>query len=294
MTAEKENRKYKDSLFTDLFYQDETAKRNLLSLYNALHNTNYQNEGMIRKVKIEDVLYKNFKNDISFEMDGKVFVLGEHQSTINPNMPLRCLLYVGRAYEQLLEDDTRYKTKLVQIPVPEFYTFYNGTEEFPKEKILCLSDAFIKSSGKKSLELKVKIININTEKKHEILEKCGVLKEYSLFIDAVRKHSGGESAIKKAVNECIEKGILSDYLKRKGSEVRNMLVAEYSYERDMQVKREEAREDGIQEGIQEGIFLSGKIFRTMKQHSEFTDEQIAKEVGCTVTDVKNVRKTLYF
>lgn len=210
MTAEKENRKYKDSLFIDLFYQDETAK------------------------------------------------------------------------------------KLVQIPVPEFYTFYNGTEEFPKEKILCLSDAFIKSSGKKSLELKVKIININTEKKHEILEKCGVLKEYSLFIDAVRKHSGGESAIKKAVNECIEKGILSDYLKRKGSEVRNMLVAEYSYERDMQVKREEAREDGIQEGIQEGIFLSGKIFRTMKQHSEFTDEQIAKEVGCTVTDVKNVRKTLYF
>lgn len=96
---EKENREHKDSLFVDLFYQDETAKKNLLSLYNALHDTDYQDEAVIRKVKIEDVLYKNFKNDISFEVNGQVLVLGEHQSTVNPNMPLRCLLYVGRAYE---------------------------------------------------------------------------------------------------------------------------------------------------------------------------------------------------
>ena len=90
-----ENRKHKDSLFVDLFYEDESAKKNLLSLYNALHDTEYQDEGIIRKVRVGDVLYKNFKNDISFEADGRVLVLGEHQSTVNPNMPLRCLMYVG-------------------------------------------------------------------------------------------------------------------------------------------------------------------------------------------------------
>lgn len=126
---EKENREHKDSLFVDLFYQDVTAKRNLLSLYNALHDTDYQDEDIVYKIKIEEVLYKNFKNDISFEVNGQVLVFGEHQSTVNPNMPLRCLLYVGRAYEQLVDKKARYRTKLVKIPTPEFYTFYNGKQE---------------------------------------------------------------------------------------------------------------------------------------------------------------------
>ena len=98
-----ENREHKDSLFVDLFYEDESAKKNLLSLYNALHDTAYQDESIIRKVRVGDVLYKNFKNDISFEVEGRVLVLGEHQSTVNPNMRLRRLMYGGRAYEQPVE-----------------------------------------------------------------------------------------------------------------------------------------------------------------------------------------------
>ena len=228
-----ENREHKDSLFVDLFYEDESAKKNLLSLYNALHDTAYQDESIIRKVRVGDVLYKNFKNDISFEADGRVLVLGEHQSTVNPNMPLRCLMYVGRAYEQLVEKKARYRTMQVKIPTPEFYTFYNGTEEFPQEQELRLSDAFLDAPGGNSAELTVKVININSHKAHIILEKCGILREYSLFVDKVRKNSIEEDAIKKAINECIQQGILSDYLKRKGSEVTNMLIAEYSYEGDI-------------------------------------------------------------
>ena len=136
--VEKENREYKDSIFVDLFYKDVTAKKNLLSLYNALHDTDYQDEEIIHKVKIEDVLYKNFKNDISVEVNGQVLVFGEHQSTVNPNMPLRCLLYVGRAYEQLVDKKARYKTTLVKVPTPEFYTFYNGEQEQPLEQELSL------------------------------------------------------------------------------------------------------------------------------------------------------------
>ncbi len=174
---EKENREYKDSLFVDLFYGDKTAKKNLLSLYNALHDTDYQDEGVIQKVKIDDVLYKNFKNDISFEMDGKVIVFGEHQSTVNPNIPLRCLLYVGRAYEQLVEEDARYKTKLVKIPTPEFYTFYNGQKDYPMEKVLSLSYAYIITACENSIDLNFNVININSEIRNEIMGNCNVLRD---------------------------------------------------------------------------------------------------------------------
>ena len=279
---EKENREYKDSLFVDLFYQDETAKKNLLSLYNALHDTNYEDETIIRKVKIDDVLYKNFKNDISCEVNGQVLVFGEHMSTINRNMPLRCLMYVGRAYEQLVDSKARYRTTLVKIPTPEFYVFYNGEKEQPLEQVLSLSDAFMNPAGENSVELKVKVININSDKAHGILDKCGILKEYSQFISTVRKYSEEESAIKKAIKECIEKGILADYLKRKGSEVENMLIAEYSYEEDMQVK--------LQEGIWQGITLSADIFQMVKKNPDLANVQIAENLGCSVEEVESTRK----
>ena len=279
---EKENREHKDSVFVDLFYQDETAKKNLLSLYNALHDTNYEDETIIRKVKIDDVLYKNFKNDISCEVNGQVLVFGEHQSTVNMNMCLRCLMYLGRAYEQLVDSKARYRTTLVKIPTPEFYTFYNGKKEQPLERVLSLSDAFMNPAGENSVELKVKVININSDKAHELLGKCGILKEYSQFISMVRKYSDEESAIKKAIRECMEQGILSDYLKRKGSEVENMLIAEYSYEEDIQVKQEEA--------MQQGMILSGEIFRKVKENPKLTNRQISEEVGCSESDVRNVKK----
>ena len=298
----KENREHKDSVFVDLFYEDETAEKNLLSLYNALHGTDYQDEGMVRKARIGQALYKNFKNDISFEADGKVLVFGEHQSTVNPNMPLRCLMYVGRAYEQIVEDRDRYKANLVKIPMPEFYVFYNGMRNQPLEQELSLSDAFLIPAAGNSAELKVRVININPSKAHKILGKCGVLWEYSQFVDTVRKYSHEGEPIKKAINECIGKGILADYLKRKGSEVRSMLIAEYNYEEDIQVKQEEAmqigeqrglqkgRQRGLQKGLQQGVALSGQVFQMLKKDPGLTDEQVAEEAGCTVEDVGKVRK----
>jgi len=85
----------------------------------------------------------NFQNDISFDAGGKVIVFGEHPSTVNENMLLRSLLYIGRAYERLVPPRSLYKKKIVSLPTPEFYTFYNGKEKWEKEKELRLSDAYI-------------------------------------------------------------------------------------------------------------------------------------------------------
>ena len=246
--AGKENREIKNSVFVDLFYEDESAEANEIALFNAIHDEPLPEGTKIRRFRVD--IYMNFQNDISFDAGGKVIVFGEHQSTVNENMPLRSLLYIGRAYERLVPPRSRYKKKIVFLPTPEFYTFYNGKEKWEKEKELRLSDAYIVKDGEPSLELKVKVINIRPEEHHEILEKCQVLKEYSQFMEIVQNYqiSGEEEPYKKAIKECIEKGILADYLMRKGSEVVNMLLDEYDYETDIEVQREEAREEGREEG----------------------------------------------
>ncbi len=150
----------------------------------------------------------NLQNDISFDVGGKILVFGEHQSTINKNMPLRSLLYIGHLYEQLIAVRDRYKKQTVPLPIPEFYTFYNGKEKWDKEKEMRLSDAYMVKNSTPMLDLKVKMINIHLEEHHEILEKCQVLKEYSLFIDTVTKYQelGVDEPYKKAIQECIKKG----------------------------------------------------------------------------------------
>ena len=256
--AAKENRKYKNSVFVDLFFEDESAEENEISLYNALHEDPLPAGTKVRKIRVDDVLYMNFCNDISFGIEDKVMVFGEHQSTINENMPLRELLYIGRALEQIVPVRDRYRKRAVRIPNPEFYTFYNGKEPWAKERTLRLSDAYAKKDVSPMLDLCVKVININPEEGHEILDRCGILREYSEFVEILRKHqrTGSPDAYKNAIEECMKTGILADYLKKKGSEVVNMLIAEYDYDLDVEVQREEAyaagRQEGIQEGIQEG------------------------------------------
>ena len=252
--AGKENREIKNSVFVDLFYEDESAEENEIALFNAIHDQPLPDGTKIRKFRVDNTIYMNFQNDISFDAGGKVIVFGEHQSTINENMPLRSLLYIGRAYERIVPPRSRYKKKLVPLPTPEFYTFYNGKEKWQKEQELRLSDAYIVKENEPSLELKVKVINIRPEEHHEILEKCQVLKEYSQFMDTVQSYqlSGADEPYKKAIKECIEKGILADYLRRKGGEVINMLLDEYDYETDIEVQREEAYQIGEQAGLNKG------------------------------------------
>lgn len=254
----KENRKHKDSVFVDLFYNYKNAKEYQLMLYNALMDTDYkQGEVEIEDVRLEDVLYKNFQNDVAMGINKKYLVFGEHQSAINLNMPLRHLLYLGRTYEKMISTRQRHLRRKIRIPYPEFYVFYNGTEEYPVESELRLSDSFAEypKGEEPSVELVVKVININLDKQHPILEKCPVLKEYMQFVEKVRRaaEEGEEEPIKCAVQSCIRQGILKEYLTDRGSEVSNMLIGEYSYEEDIEVQREEAYEEGLVRGKEEGL-----------------------------------------
>ena len=249
------NRKYKDSVFVDLFAEDEKAKDNFLSLYNALHKKTLTDTDQLKNVRLDQVLYMTFYNDVSYLVENKIIVLAEHQSTINPNMPLRCLEYISRLYETLFESKEKYSRKLLTIPTPEFYVFYNGQEPYACDKILKLSDAFIERTTKAHLELTVEVININRQNHHPVVKKCKTMKEYSIFVETVRKWKqiDAQNGFEKAIEECIKNDILREYLQRKSKEVLNMLIGEYDYETDIAVQRAEEREMALAEGFQRGI-----------------------------------------
>jgi len=250
----KHNRRYKDSVFVDFFGEDKNAKANFLSLYNALHGTCLDETTELEPLRLEQVMYMAFRNDVACLVDGKIIVLIEHQSTVNANMPLRFLQYAARLYERIQNPRDRYLRRLKKIPTPEFYVFYNGEEDYPESATLRLSDAFITVSEKPSLEVVVSVTNINYNKDNEILHTCKPLKEYTLFVDAVRRHTkfDNENGFRNAIKECIRNDILREYLQRKSKEVMNMLIAEYDYDVDIAVQREEEREIALKEGIAQG------------------------------------------
>lgn len=285
----KENREIKNSVFVDLFYYDETAVQNDISLYNALHDEPLAADADIQRLKIEDIMYMNIKNDISFNADKKLLIFGEHQSTINKNMPLRSLEYVGRAYEMLVPQRDRYKKELVRIPKPEFYTFYNGTQNWGKELELKLSDAFLVPDTDHFLELKVKVININPGAQHPILERCPILREYSEFIDMIRAYQakGVNEPYRESIIECLRRGILKDYLERKGSEVMGFFQAKYDYDLDIEVQREEAEKIGEERGEKRGKEQGrlDEIFSSV-QEGDYPVERGAQKAGLSIAEFK--------
>ena len=288
------NRKYKDSVFVDLFSEDEKAKENFLSLYNALHGTNLQLSCPVENIKLDNVMYMNIINDVSCLVDNKIIVLAEHQSTINENMPLRFLQYIARLYEKLQKPTDRYLRTLSKIPTPEFYVFYNGIEDYPQTITLKLSDAFITKPEYIPLELTVQVLNINNDKGGEILKTCKTLDEYSLFVEEVRIQTrlDTENGFTNAVKICIEKGILKEYLERKAREVINMLVAEYDYDTDIAVQREEAGKIAFAQGISQGISQGShqKALETAQNLLQFglSVENIAKATGLSQEDVEKL------
>lgn len=243
-------RNYKDTVFCMLFRE----KKELLSLYNAVNGTHYTNVEDLEINTLENAVYMNMKNDVSFVFDFSLN-LYEHQSTVNPNMPLRNLFYVSRVLQNLVKDKNLYSSTLVKIPTPRFVVFYNGTEMYPARKTEYLSAAFEHTTNEPELEVAVTVINLNQGNK-ELLEACHRLKEYVLYVERVREYAlemDIESAVNKAVEECIKEGILAEFLARNRAEVSAMSIFEYDEEKHMRLVREEGYMDGLTRGKTEAI-----------------------------------------
>lgn len=301
------NRKYKDTVFRMLF----NNKKEALGLYNNLFDTEYTDESLIDIVTLEDVLFIPRKNDVAFTMNGRFVVLVEHQSTINENMPLRFLIYIARLYEKIIDADNIYRRKLIKIPAPEFVVLYNGRDDLKRdgkvviELELNLSDAFkddgdvqpelFKDNKGAQLELKVKVIDIRYSSHNKLVTKKDTLEQYSRFIqiieDCRKSEENLDEVMKTAVNMAIENNILTEFLKKNGSEVRNMLTLEYDEETARRVEREEAIEEGREEGRREGEQARRQLIISCLRKFK-SCEVVADILDISVEEVQKIKDNL--
>ena len=291
-------RNYRDTLFR-MLYRD---KKRLLSLFNAVNGTHYDNPDDLTITTLEGVLYLGMKNDVSCIID-MMMQLYEHQSTVNPNMPLRNLFYVSDLLQKYIYEEGLdiYSRKQIKIPTPKFVVFYNGDEEQPERKEIRLSKAFSANTGETNMELVVLQININKGQNEELKAACKTLQEYAEFTERAREHRKEmelEDAIRTTIDECIRDGILKDFLLKNKAEVYHMCLYEFDVELHERVLREEEREEGRLEGRSEGIregrlegqreerIFAKQVFKAFL--SGKTPEAIAEELNVPVEEVKNL------
>lgn len=247
------NREYKSDVFSMLM-EDKNC---VLQLYNAVNGSDYADPGMVELHNLDKGISLSVRNDAAFVLDMSLSVY-EHQSTICPNMPVRSLIYFSVMLKEIVKDLNIYGRTLVKIPTPRFAVFYNGEEEQPEQYDLKLSDAFEKSVDIPELELVCRVYNINHGKNKELLDRCPWLREYMIFVDMVRKlhkengHEDLKAAIELAIDRCIEKNVLKDFLMEHRWEVVKAMELDYTFDRQLKLEREGARMEGRQEGLQEG------------------------------------------
>jgi len=217
-------------------------------------------------------------------------VLIEHQSTINPNMALRLLMYIARVYEKILNDRDIYSRKLFKIPRPEFFVLYNGTAPYPDESLLRLSDAFeeLKSLGlmekdTPALELIVRVININEGRNEAIVQRCRKLAEYSILVAKMREFEkvfgSREEAMKELVKYCQTHDILKEFVEQHASEVLNMLMTEWNWDDALAVAREEGREERDLE-VARNLLDEGATPEFVQKITGLHLDEIEKLEGC--------------
>ena len=287
------NRQYQDRLFKAIFGREE-HKDWLLSLYNALNGSSYTDPSAIEINTIEGIIYVTMKNDISFLIDSQLN-LYEQQSSYNPNMPLRGLMYFAELYQKHLtrQDRDLFTTALVKIPTPNFVVFYNGSRNMPDVTKLYLSDAFEIPAESGDFEWTATMLNINAGRNKTLLQKCKPLYHYSCYVDRVKTNvrSGmtKENAVSEAVNFAIQNDFLDGYFKIQKAEVLNMSLTEFDQEAYDRHRFNEGEEAGIAEGKAVGI-AEGERKNALQNARNFKHKNIPVDIiaECTGLSVEQV------
>ena len=290
VNAQRVVRNYKDTVFRMLF----NSKKELLTLYNALNDTEYTNEDELEIVTLENAVYMTFKNDVSCLLDMNI-QLFEQQASINPNMPLRFLMYITRQLEKLVAKKNLYGSKLIELPNPRFFVFYNGKDEQPEVDELCLSSSYKHKTDEINLELKVLQLNINSGYNEEVKRKCPTLFQYMQYVDVVRdylKDYSLQEAVPLAVDYCITHEILKDFLLANKAEVVSMSIFEFDEELYKKSIREEGYEDGYKNGIEKGLQQGRDESRNVIEQKAAELEQKDDAIKQKDAEIERLKKLL--
>ena len=283
-------REIKDRLFKAIFGRDnEQSKKWRLELYNALRGTNYSDPDALELNTIENVIYLTMKNDISFLVDSQM-TLFEQQSTYNPNMPLRGLMYFSQLYQRHLTklDLTLYGSRLIKIPYPKFIVFYNGDRETEDKEFLKLSDSFENKEKDGDFEWTAELININPNHNNSLQKNCKPLYDYVRYISRIKenrkKGMSKEEVVNEAVDWAISENLLDGFFKMQKEEILGMSLTEYDEEAVKRTFKEEGREEGIQQkALQDAINLLKK---------KISVETISECIGLPLEQVLELQKSI--
>ena len=288
-------REYKDRLFKAIFGRDtEESKRWRLELYNALNGTDYADPNELKLTTIENFIYITMKNDVSFLLDSQMN-LYEQQSTFNPNMPLRGLLYFSQLYLAYLneKDVDIFGKSLVKIPTPRFLVFYNGDNELPDITKFRLSDAFIKpvndTDNARDFEWTATVVNINKNCNETLHKKCVSLYHYSSFVARVKDNIAAgmdkRSAVENAVDFAIANNYLDGFFKRQREDIIMFSMTEFDQEAYDRHRRREGYEDGAQDKAIEAA-------TNLLKMDVLSPEQIAQVQGLPLEQVLELQKQI--
>lgn len=273
-------------------------KKNLLELFNALNGTNYEDENELEINTIEDTIYMGMKNDVSCIIQSNM-AMYEQQSTWNPNMPLRGILYSARLFSKYIKANKLniYSEKLIKIPTPQYYVFYNGKKKIGDKVILKLSDAFSAPQNEGQFEWTATVLNINEDHNEELLSKCKILREYAILVDRIKenkqKYDTVEETVESAVDYCIKNNILREFLREHRSEVIMSLLTEYDEEETMGYVRRDAYRDGEKAGMEKGIeqgMQQGEMTKLISMVNK--KMQKGKSIEEIVEDLEEDRETI--
>lgn len=281
------NRKVRDTVFCHYM----STEPHLLELFNALKGTSYTDSDNININTLEGSFYSNLKNDISFLLDGIIIVLIEHQTTINPNMPLRFLSYLDELYRRLTSSQSAkiYGSVLIKVPAPEFYVFYDGDDISFDHKLLKLSDAF--ETPSENLELIAHVYNLADGKSQKLKKKCQSLLEYSIFSNRYKfyrkQNLSIDEAVHKSVHYCLEHDVMTEYLKNHQEEVIDMFGFEWNEQeaREALLKAGEAR--GEARGEAKGSFNATiNNIKNLMKTTNWSAEAAMKALGIAPSEYK--------
>lgn len=288
------NRMYKSRIFAMLF----SDRNELLELYNAINGTSYDNPHLLQINTLENAIYMSMQNDVSFIIE-MWLNLYEHQSTYSTNLPIRYLLYVADVYSDYTKDMNLYGTRAVKLPTPKFVIFYDGQEEQPDRKELKLSELFATPDSEPSLELTAVMLNINKGHNKKLMETCRTLHDYAEYTARVREYAAVmilDEAVERAITECINEGILADFLKKNRAEAKKVSIYEYDEERHMRQTREEGVEEGYTTGLEQGAKQEKEqIALKLLDAGILTEEQILAVTGLSQTrleELMNINKDI--
>ena len=276
------NRNFKSSVFSLMMQNKEKA----LNVYNVLGNSHFDNPEDVEIITTDGGISLSVRNDASFII-GTDMNFYEHQSTYNPNMPMRSLIYCTDAIDRRIKEknENLYGHKQIKIPTPRFVVFYNGREKRPAVERMYLSSAYMGEKKNPDLELACTVYNLNAPENKELLEKSEVLYGYTFFVNRVNdnKENGMEleQAIDEAIDACTRENILKDFFGTYKNEVRRIMALDFTFERQIELTKMEYYQDGAKDGQLQTLI--SQVVRKLRKGKSV--EQIADELEADIATI---------